>query len=329
MEHVINQGNPMKIFSLDSNYSLAQKIAEEIGSDLGAIELVKFADGEIKVSVQESIRGAHVYIVQSTSFPVNDHLMALMIAIDAFRRASAKTINLVMPYFGYGRQDRQAAQREPLTAKLVANMLEMAGADRILTLDLHTSQIQGFFNLPVDHLLAGPLFAEYFIQENIQGDDVVVVSPDHSSVIRSRQLANFLHSPIAIVDRRKMQYNQSAVVNLIGDVNGKRAIIFDDMIDTGETMSYAVEKLKEQGATEIYLCSPHALLSGEAAQRLVDMPVDKIIVSDSIEMPTEKRILLESKLELVSVAALFAEAIIRVYENRPVSPLFLEQFKSR
>lgn len=329
MAHNITQDSSLMIFSLDSNFTLAKQIAEKIGGELGAIDLVKFADGEIKISVQESIRGAHVYIVQSTSFPVNDHLMALMIAIDAFRRASAKTINLVMPYFGYGRQDRQAAQREPLTAKLVANMLEMAGANRILTLDLHTNQIQGFFNLPVDHLLAGPLFAEYFIQAGLQGDDIVVVSPDHSSVARSRQLANFLHSPIAIIDRRKMEYNQPAVVNLIGDVRGKSAIIFDDMIDTGETMSYAVEKLKEQGAVAIYLCSPHALLSGDAASRLNAMPIDKIIVSDSIEMQTKKRKILESKLEIVSVAALFAEAITRIHENRPVSPLFLEQFKSR
>lgn len=328
--HIVTENHyrdsKLKIFSLEANLPLAQKIADEVGVDLGMIQISQFADGEIKVQVDESIRGCHVYIIQPTSYPVNDHFMTLMVTIDALRRSSAKTVNLVMPYYGYSRQDRQAASREPLTAKLVANLLEMAGADRVLALDLHTAQIQGFFNVPLDHLLSEPLFANYYLDRGVEGDDVVVVSPDHSSVTRARKLADFLRAPIAIVDRRQLKYNQKEVVNIIGDVAGKTAVIFDDMIDTGGTMFSAVTELQNQGAGDIYICATHALLSGPAVDRIKHMDIKKLVVTDSILMPEEKAKTLGDKLDIVSVSSLFAEAIIRIYENRSVSPLFVDMF---
>ncbi|MBG9984312.1 ribose-phosphate pyrophosphokinase [Aerococcaceae bacterium DSM 111022] len=317
----------LKIFSLDANLPLAEKIAEEVGVELGLIQISQFADGEIKVKVDESIRGAHIYIVQPTSDPVNDHLMSLMITADAFRRASAKTINLVIPYFGYGRQDRQAAPREPLSAKLVANMFELVGADRVLTLDLHTPQMQGFFNVPVDDLQGEPLLANYFIQNGIHGDNVVVVSPDHSGVSESRRFADFLHAPIAIVDKRSQKYNHQEVVSLIGDVAGKTAIVIDDMIDTGETVKTAVQELQRQNAKEIYVAVTHALLSGSAVDNLKYMDIQKLVVTDSIQMPEAKKQSLGEKLAIVSVAEVFAEAIVRIHENRSVSPLFVGNFE--
>ena len=229
----------LKIFSLSSNRPLAEKIAEAVGLELGKISISRFSDGEVKVNVEESIRGAHVYIVQSTSDPVNDNLMELLIMIDALRRASAKTINVVMPYYGYARQERKAQSREPITAKLVANMITIAGADRVLTLDLHAPQIQGFFDIPVDHLIGVPLLADYFLEKGLFGEDVVVVSPDHGGVVRARKLADFLKSPIAIIDKRRPRPNVSEVMNIIGDVAGKKCIIIDDMIDTAGTITLA------------------------------------------------------------------------------------------
>ncbi len=316
----------LKIFSLNSNHPLAEKIAHEVGVELGEIKLSRFADGEIKVNIEESIRGDHVYIVQSTSHPVNDNLMELMITIDALRRASAKTVNVVMPYYGYARQDRKAQPREPITAKLVANMLEMAGADRVVALDLHAAQIQGFFNIPVDHLLGAPLLANFFLDNKLTGDDVVVVSPDHGGVTRARKLAEFLHSPIAIIDKRRPKHNVAEVMNIVGDVTDKKAILIDDMIDTAGTITVAVNALKERGAKEIYICCTHALFSGPAVERLNDAPLEKVIATDSIQIPDEKVAALGDRLEIVSVSKLIAEAIIRIHENKSVSPLFNEQF---
>lgn len=313
----------LKIFSLSSNRGLAKRIADDIGLELGKLSISHFADGEIKVNIEESIRGDHVYVVQSTSYPVSDNLMELLIMIDALKRASAKTINVVMPYYGYARQDRKAQSREPITAKLVANMLTVAGADRILALDLHAAQIQGFFDIPVDHLMGAPLLANYFIENNLDQDDCVVVSPDHGGVTRARKLAEFLKTPIAIIDKRRPRPNVAEIMSIVGDVENKRCIIIDDMIDTAGTITLAAKALKEKGAKEVYICCTHAILSGEAVNRLQEAPVEKVIVTDSIEIPEEKKF---DKLAVISVAQLVGEAIRRIHENRSVSPLFSEKF---
>jgi len=314
----------LKIFSLSSNRPLAEKIAEAVGLELGKISISRFSDGEVKVNVEESIRGAHVYIVQSTSDPVNDNLMELLIMIDALRRASAKTINVVMPYYGYARQERKAQSREPITAKLVANMITIAGADRVLTLDLHAPQIQGFFDIPVDHLIGVPLLADYFLEKGLFGEDVVVVSPDHGGVVRARKLADFLKSPIAIIDKRRPRPNVSEVMNIIGDVAGKKCIIIDDMIDTAGTITLAAAALLDKGADSVYACCTHAVLSGPAVERLDESSIKEVIVTDSIQQPEGRHL---DKLQTISVGNLVGEAIKRIHENRSVSPLFQEKFK--
>ena len=314
----------LKIFSLSSNRPLAEKIAEAVGLELGKISISRFSDGEVKVNVEESIRGAHVYIVQSTSDPVNDNLMELLMMIDALRRASAKTINVVMPYYGYARQERKAQSREPITAKLVANMITIAGADRVLTLDLHAPQIQGFFDIPVDHLIGVPLLADYFLEKGLFGEDVVVVSPDHGGVVRARKLADFLKSPIAIIDKRRPRPNVSEVMNIIGDVAGKKCIIIDDMIDTAGTITLAAAALLDKGADSVYACCTHAVLSGPAVERLDESSIKEVIVTDSIQQPEGRHL---DKLQTISVGTLVGEAIKRIHENRSVSPLFQEKFK--
>ena len=313
----------LKIFALNSNKALATKIADAVGVELGEIEITRFADGEIKVSIDESVRGTHVYIIQGTSAPVNDNLMELMITMDALRRASVAQINLVMPYYGYARQDRKAQSREPITSKLVANMLEMVGADRIIALDLHAAQIQGFFDVPVDHLLGAPLLANYFIDNKLVGDDVVVVSPDHGGVTRARKLAEFLKSPIAIVDKRRPRANVAEIMNIVGDVQGKTAIIIDDMIDTAGTITLAAQAIIDRGAKEVYATCTHPVLSGPAIERLENSCIKKVIVTDSIQLSPEKMI---DKIEVISIDQLVAEAIRRIHENRSVSPLFEEKF---
>ena len=314
----------LKIFSLSSNRPLAEKIAEAVGLELGKISISRFSDGEVKVNVEESIRGAHVYIVQSTSDPVNDNLMELLIMIDALRRASAKTINVVMPYYGYARQERKAQSREPITAKLVANMITIAGADRVLTLDLHAPQIQGFFDIPVDHLIGVPLLADYFLEKGLFGEDVVVVSPDHGGVVRARKLADFLKSPTANIDKRRPRPNVSEVMNIIGDVAGKKCIIIDDMIDTAGTITLAAAALLDKGADSVYACCTHAVLSGPAVERLDESEIKEVIVTDSIQQPEGRHL---DKLQTISVGTLVGEAIKRIHENRSVSPLFQEKFK--
>lgn len=313
----------LKIFALSSNRPLAQKIADQVGVELGKVSVTQFSDGEIKINIDESIRGDHVYIVQSTSYPVNDNLMELLIMIDALRRASAKTINVVLPYYGYSRQDRKAQSREPITAKLVANMITQAGADRVLTLDLHAAQIQGFFDIPVDHLLGAPLLANYFLENNFKDKDIVVVSPDHGGVTRARKLAEFLHAPIAIIDKRRPKANVAEVMNIIGDVKGKVAVLIDDMIDTAGTITLAAQALQDAGALEVYACCTHPVLSGPALDRLNASVIKEVVVTDSIQVPEEKT---GGKIVQVSVDQLMAEAIRRIHENRSVSPLFIEKF---
>ena len=321
MEHYSDPN--LKIFALSSNRPLAQKIADQVGVELGKVSVTQFSDGEIKINIDESIRGDHVYIVQSTSYPVNDNLMELLIMIDALRRASAKTINVVLPYYGYARQDRKAQSREPIAAKLVANMITQAGADRVLTLDLHAAQIQGFFDIPVDHLLGAPLLANYFLENNFKDKDIVVVSPDHGGVTRARKLAEFLHAPIAIIDKRRPKANVAEVMNIIGDVKGKVAVLIDDMIDTAGTITLAAQALQDAGALEVYACCTHPVLSGPALDRLNASVIKEVVVTDSIQVPEEKT---GGKIVQVSVDQLMAEAIKRIHENRSVSPLFIEKF---
>ena len=303
----------LKLFSLSSNHELAQKVAKEIGIELGKVSVGAHSDGETVVHIDESVRGDHVFILQSTSDPVNDNLMELLIMMDALRRASAASINIVLPYYGYARQDRKARAREPITSKLVANMLQ-------ITFDLHAPQIQGFFNIPVDHLMGSPLIAEYFRRQLVSaGDDIVVVSPDHGGVGRARKLANFLKAPLAIIDKRRPRANVAEIMNIIGDVQGKKCILIDDMIDTAGTITLAANALKELGATEVYASCTHAVLSGPAIERINNSAITKLVVLDTIEMPEERQ---SEKIVQLSIAHLLADAIIRIHERRPLSPLF-------
>lgn len=309
----------LKLFSLNSNRPLAEKIAGKLGIELGKVNVTRFDDGEININIEESIRGDDVYVVQSTSYPGNEYLIELLIMIDALKRASAKEINVVIPYYGYARQDRKARSREPITAKLVANMLQTAGATRMVTLDLHAAQIQGFFDIPVDHLMGAPLIANYFLEKGIVGDDVVVVSPDHGGVTRARKLAEFLKSPIAIIDKRRPRANVAEVMNIIGQVEGKVCVLIDDMIDTAGTITLAANALKEAGAKSVYASCTHPVLSGPALERIQDSAIERLVVTDSINLPEERKI---DKIDEISVGELVAEAIKRIHENKPVSPLF-------
>lgn len=316
----------LKLMALSSNLPLARRVAKSMGTELGNIKVKRFKDGEISINIEDSIRGEDVYIIQSTSNPTNERLMELLILIDALSRASAGSINVVMPYYGYARQDRKAQSREPITAKLVANMLTVAGADRLIVLDLHAAQIQGFFDIPVDHLLGAPLLASWFLEHGLHGEDVVVVSPDHGGVTRARSLAEFLEAPIAIIDKRRPEPNVAEVMNIIGDVKDKTCIIIDDMIDTAGTICLAADALIEHGAKEVYASGTHAVFSGNAVERIKNSSIKKMLVTDSIYLPKEKRI---DKVELISVSELIGDAITRVHNDESVSPLFTNQYKNK
>ena len=307
----------LKVFSLNSNVALAQEIAAAIGVELGKCSVTSFSDGEVQINIEESIRGCDVFVIQSTSQPVNENLMELLIMIDALKRASAKTINIVMPYYGYARQDRKARSREPITAKLVANLLETAGAHRVITLDLHAPQIQGFFDILIDHLLAVPILSDYFKEKNLE--NVVVVSPDHGGVTRARKMADRLKAPIAIIDKRRPRPNVAEVMNIIGNVEGKTCILIDDIIDTAGTITLAANALVESGANEVYACCTHPVLSGPAIERIQNSKIKELAVTNSIALPEEKKI---EKITELSVGSLIAEAIIRVHEEESVSTLF-------
>lgn len=311
------QDRKLKVFSLSSNPELAKEVAEHIGVPLGKSSVTSFSDGEIQINIEESIRGCDVYIIQSTSAPVNQHLMELLIMVDALKRASAATINVVIPYYGYARQDRKARAREPITAKLVADIIQEAGADRVITLDLHAPQIQGFFNIPVDQLVGVPILGDYWSEKNLE--DVVIVSPDHGGVSRARQLAERLKAPIAIIDKRRPRPNVAEVMNIVGKVDGKIAILIDDMIDTAGTISLAANALIKNGAKEVYACCTHPVLSGPAIERINNSPIKELVVTNSIVLPKEKQI---DKVVTLSVAPLISEAIIRVHEELSVSVLF-------
>ncbi len=308
----------IKLFALNSNKPLAEKIAKQMGLKLSTSSVVRFSDGEIQVDIDDSVRGKDVFLIQSTSAPVNDNLMELLIMIDAVRRASAASVNIVLPYYGYARQDRKTRAREPITAKLVADMIQAAGADRVLSLDLHAPQIQGFFDIPVDNLMGAPLLADYFLSNHLEGD-AVVVSPDHGGVTRARKLAEFLGTSIAIVDKRRPKANVAEVMNIIGDVKGKRAILIDDMIDTAGTITLAAQALKDAGATEVYACATHAVLSGPAVDRLNNSVIKSLVLTDSIQQPAEKNL---DKMILVSVGPLMGDAIKLIMEHKAMSPLF-------
>lgn len=306
-----------KLFSLSSNVEIAQKIADEVGVPLGKVSTRKFSDGEIMINIEETVRGNDIYIIQSTSYPVNDNLWELLIMVDACKRASANTVNVVIPYFGYSRQDRIAASREPITAKLVANMLVKAGVDRLLTLDLHAVQVQGFFDVPVDNLFTVPLFAKYYCDLGLKGEDVVVVSPKNSGIKRARSLAQTLDSPIAIIDYAEDDAQREEGY-IIGDVAGKKAILIDDILNTGKTFAEAAKIVERDGATEIYAVASHGLFAGAAAESLDAAPIKEILVTDSVA--TKER--LPKNIKYLSASKLIADAIIRIHEKTPLSPLF-------
>ncbi|WP_270975619.1 ribose-phosphate diphosphokinase [Streptococcus agalactiae] len=307
----------IKLFSLTANREIAEKISQASGIPLGKMSSRQFSDGEIMINIEETVRGDDIYIIQSTSFPVNDNLWELLIMIDACKRASANTVNIVVPYFGYSRQDRIAASREPITAKLVANMLVKAGVDRVLTLDLHAVQVQGFFDIPVDNLFTVPLFAEHYNQLGLSGEDVVVVSPKNSGIKRARSLAEYLDSPIAIIDYAQDDSEREEGY-IIGEVEGKKAIIIDDILNTGKTFAEAAKILERGGATEIYAVASHGLFAGGAADILESAPIREIIVTDSVL--SKERI--PSNIKYLTTSYLIADAIIRIHERKPLSPLF-------
>ncbi len=307
----------LQLFTLNSNRALAKEIAEHIGVPLGKCTVSKFSDDETQINIEESVRGCDVYVVQSTSNPVNENLMELYILIDALKRASAATINIVLPYYGYARQDRKARSREPITAKLVANLMETAGADRIITLDLHAPQIQGFFDVPIDHLQAVPILSDYFAKKNLE--DLVIVSPDHGGVVRARRMADRLKAPLGIIDKRRPRPNVSEVMNIIGDVKGKTVIIIDDIIDTAGTIKLAADALIEKGAREVYACCTHPVLSGPAIERIEESQIKELVVTNTIALQDSQ---LTDKITQLSVASLIGEAILRVNSDKSVSSLF-------
>lgn len=314
---MLNKTQSIKVFTGSSNKDLAQEIVACMGKEMGNAIVSTFSDGEISVNIDETVRGSDVYIVQSTCEPVNNHLMELLIMVDAMKRASAGRITAVIPYYGYARQDRKAKARDPITAKLVANLITSAGADRVLSMDLHASQIQGYFDIPVDHLLGVPILAKYFKELNLE--DVVVVSPDIGSVTRARNFANFLDAPIAIIDKRRPKANVAEVMNIIGDINNKNVILVDDMIDTAGTITNGAKSLKDLGAKKVFACATHPVLSGPAISRIKESVIDELVVLNTIPISEEKQL---DKIKVLSVAPIFAEAISRIYTNDSVSRLF-------
>lgn len=314
-------GKEIKIFAGNASKDVAQAIANCLNIPLGKSETTTFSDGEISVSLHESVRGSDCFIVQSTCAPVNDNLMEILIMIDAMKRASAASITVVMPYFGYARQDRKAKARDPISAKLCADLLTCAGADRVLTMDLHANQIQGFFNIPVDHLFGAGLLADYMkakIGDN--SEDFIVVSPDLGSVTRSRNFASKIGTGLAIIDKRRPKANVCEVMNIIGDARGKKVVLVDDMIDTAGTLCNAANAIVEKGgATEVYACATHAVLSGPAIERIQNSVIKEVVLLDTIPVPQDKLI---DKFTILPVAPLFADAIERIYADKPVSPLY-------
>ena len=311
-------GKKVKLFSLSSNRKLAEEISEALGVPLADCVVKRFADGEVNININETVRGHHVFVVQPTNNPVNENLMELLVMIDALKRASAQTINVIVPYYGYSRQDRKAAPRQAISAKLVANLIQVAGASRILIMDLHAAQIQGFFDIPVDHFEALPIFADYFQKKELK--DVVVVSPDHGGVTRARNLARALdNKPIAIIDKRRPEPNKAEVMNIIGDIEGKTCIMIDDMIDTAGSICAGAQALMDAGAKEVYACATHPIFSGPAIERLTNSPIKEVVVTNTIALTPEK---MAPKIKQLSVGQLFGEGIMRIIDDRTLSELF-------
>lgn len=318
---MISHGKEIKVFAGNSNPVLAEGICKKLNIELGKSVATAFSDGEISISINEPVRGADVFIVQSTCSPVNNNLMEMLIMIDAMRRASAGRITAVMPYFGYGRQDRKAKSRDPISAKLVANLITEAGADRVLTMDLHASQIQGFFDIPVDNLLGSPLFANYFNNKfGTNNNNCIVVSPDVGSVARARKFSHKVGTNLAIVDKRREKANSSEVMNIIGEVEGKTVIMLDDMVDTAGSLCGAAKALIELGgAKEIFACASHGVLSGPAIDRINESAIQELVLLDTVPYTSQKKC---DKIKYLSVDSLFAEAIARIYEEVSISSLF-------
>ncbi|MGI6703932.1 MAG: ribose-phosphate diphosphokinase [Clostridia bacterium] len=309
----------IKLFTGNANPQLAKEIAENIGIPVGKAGVGKFSDGEIAINIEESVRGADVFVIQPVCPPVNDNLMELLILMDALKRASADRITAVIPYYGYARQDRKTKARDPITAKLVADLISTAGADRILVMDLHAAQIQGYFDIPVDHLLGAPILAEYFIGKDMK--DAVVVSPDVGSVSRARYFADRMDLPIAIVDKRRPKANVAEVVNVIGDIRGKDVIFIDDIVDTAGSITAAAKAMQSLGAKKIFACCTHAVFSGPAIKRIKESAIEEMVILNTIPLAKEKAC---DKITVLSVAPIFAEAITRIYEGLSVSKLFVK-----
>jgi len=310
----------IKIFAGNSNKPLAEEICSHLGMELGKSDVRSFSDGEVYVDIQESVRGVEVYVVQSTCTPTNDNLMELLIMLDAFKRASAVSVTAVIPYYGYARQDRKVAPRTPISAKLVADLITAAGATRVVCVDLHAGQIQGFFNIPVDHIYATPVLLDY-IRKNFTDDDVVVVSPDAGGVERARAFAKRLGTNLAIIDKRRPRPNVSEVMNIIGEVEGKTAVLLDDMIDTAGTITQAAEALAKNGAKQVYACATHAVLSGPAMDRIDNSPIKELVVTNTI--PQLKGARQSAKIKRLSVGPLLGEALKRIHCGESVSSLFV------
>ncbi len=319
---MISHGKEIRVFAGNSNLALAQAICSDLFMSLGSASVSQFADGECSVSVYEPVRGKDVFIVQSTCGPVNNHLMELLIMIDAMRRASAGRITAVIPYFGYARQDRKAKSRDPISAKLVANLITAAGADRVLTMDLHAAQIQGFFDIPVDNLAGSNIFVKHYVKKfGKNNEDIMVVSPDVGSTARARAFAMRLGCNMAIVDKRRERANQSEVMNIIGNVEGKICILLDDIVDTAGSLCGAAKAIKEiGGAKEVYACATHGVLSGPALDRINDSCIKELLLLDTIPFPQDK--VQPEKIEYLTTASVFAEAIRRIYEEVSISSIF-------
>ena len=313
----IVHGSKIKLFSLSANRELGQEIADFIGVSLAQCDTIKFADGELNINITETVRGHDVFVVQPTSNPVNEHYMELLIMIDALKRASAKTINIIMPYYGYSRQDRKALSRQPISAKLVADLLEVAGATRIISMDLHAAQIQGFFNIPIDNFEALPIFIQYFKDKQL--DNIVVVSPDHGGTTRARKLALYFDAPIAVIDKRRPKPNEAQVMNIIGDVEDKNVIIVDDIVDTAGTITVASKALKEKGARRIFVCCSHPILSDPAIEKIIDSPIEELVTTNSISLPEEKRI---DKIVQLSIAKILGQGVLNIIDGKAISNLF-------
>lgn len=313
----ILDGKKIKLFTLSANPELANEIAKACGVPLSDCDVLHFADGEINVSINETVRGCDVFVVQPTSAPANDHLMELLIMCDALKRASCKSISLVIPYYGYARQDRKARSRQPISAKLVADLIQAAGADRVITLDLHAAQIQGFFNIPIDNMMGLPVLANYFLDKKLP--DVCVVSPDHGGVTRARAFAQVLEAPIAIIDKRRPEPNKAEVMNIIGNVSGKTCIIVDDMIDTAGTLVAASNALIAAGASAVYACATHGVLSGPAVERINSSALQEVVITNTIAQSPEKA---SSKIKVLSVGSILGHGILRIFKDESLSGLF-------